>query len=162
MISHHRTGDIGNGLDRMIEYILTHKFHKYLKLNLWSFNSLILYRMKREVAVVNPSSPPAGLLPSDKKRGRSKREQRSRSRVRAPLHASSNASQQPQPVASPPGAQQIQSLATQRTNVDSASVEPQSRVSDLSRSPQRKDRVHRNRFHKTRRTENSSRHETAE
>ena len=46
MISHHRMKDKGNGLVRVIEYILTHKFHRYHKLNLRSFLSLILYRMR--------------------------------------------------------------------------------------------------------------------
>ena len=31
MVSHHRMGDEGNGLDREIGYILTHKFYRYRK-----------------------------------------------------------------------------------------------------------------------------------
>ena len=96
-------------------------------------------------AVVNPSPPSAGPPPSAEQRGRSRREQRSRSRERAPPHVPSLASQQPQPVIPPLQTQQIQLLATQGTDEDSATVEPQSRVSDRSRSPQR---VHRKRVHK--------------
>ena len=102
------------------------------------FKSLILYE---DSAVVNPSPPSAGPLPSAEKRGRSRREPRSRSRERAPPHVPSHASQQPQPVVPPLGAQQIHPLATQGTNEDSATVEPQSRVSDCSRSPQRESEI---------------------
>ena len=98
------------------------------------FKSLILYE---DSAVVNPSPPSAGPLPSAEQRGRSRREQRSRPRERAPPHVPPHASQQPQPVVPPLGAQQIHPLATQGTDEDSATVEPQSRVSDRSRSPQR-------------------------
>ena len=48
-ISHHRTGHNGNGPDRVIEYILTHKphkRHKYRKINPWLSRSLLLYRMR--------------------------------------------------------------------------------------------------------------------
>ena len=34
MISHHRMGGKGNGPDRVIEHILTHKCHRYRKFNL--------------------------------------------------------------------------------------------------------------------------------
>ena len=92
---------------------------------------------EEDSAVVNLSPPSAGPPPSAEQRGRSIREQRSRSRERAPPHVPSHASQQPQPVVPPLQTQQIQLLATQGTDEDSATVEPQNRVSDRSRSPQR-------------------------
>ena len=79
---------------------------------------------------MNPSSP------SDQ-RNRSKREERSRSRERAPPHSSSQASQQPQPVVPPSGIPQTQTLATQGANEDSATVDPQNRVNNRSRPPQK-------------------------
>ena len=90
-------------------------------------------------AVMNPSSPSAGPSPSVEQRGRSRRQQRSRSRERAPPHVPPHASQQPQPAAPLPGKQQIQPLAIQGADEESATVEPQSRVSDRLRSPQRKE-----------------------
>ena len=136
----------------MIEYNFTHKLHRYHKLNLLSFKSLMLYE---DSAVVNPSLPSAGPPPSAEQRGRSIREQRSRER--APPHVPSHASQQPQPVVPPPGAQQIQLLATQGTDEDSATVEPQSRVSHRSRSPHRESTE--KGFTKTKRKENYCRNE---
>ena len=85
------------------------------------------------------SSPSAGLPPLAAQRGRSRTEERSRSRERVPPHSSSRASQQPQPAVPPAGAQQIQPLATQGTDDDSATVESQNRVSDRSRAAQRKE-----------------------
>ena len=85
---------------------------------------------------VNLSSPSAGPPTSAEQRGRSRREERSRSRERVPPHSSSHASLQPQPVVPPSGAQQTQTLATQGSDEDSATVDPQNRVSDRSRSPQ--------------------------
>ena len=80
---------------------------------------------------MNPSSPSAGPPPSAEQRGRSRREHQP--------HAPSHASQQPQPAALPSGTQQIHPLATQGTDEDSATVEPQSHVGDRSRSPPRKE-----------------------
>ena len=141
----------------MIEYNFTHKLHRYHKLNLLSFKSLILYE---DSAVVNPSPPSARPLPSAEQRGCSIREQRSRPRERAPPHVPPHASQQPQPVVPPLQTQQIQLLATQGTDEDSATVEPQSRVSDRSRSPQRGSTE--KGFTKTKGKENHCRNETAE
>ena len=74
--------------------------------------------------------------PLAEQRGRSRKEERSRSRERVPPHSSSHASQQPQPAVPPSGAQQTQSLATQGSDEDSATVDPQNRVSDRSISSQ--------------------------
>ena len=71
-----------------------------------------------EFTAMNPSPPSA------EQRGRSRRDERSRSRERVPPHSSSHASQQLQPV----GADE-----------DSATVDPQNRVSDRSRSPQERE-----------------------
>ena len=83
-----------------------------------------------DFTVMNPSSPPAGPPPSAEQRGRSRRDERSRSRKRVPPRSSSHASQQPQPAVPPSGAQQVQSLWTQGADEDSATVDPQNRVSD--------------------------------
>ena len=92
-------------------------------------------------AVVSPSSPSAGPSPAFEQRGRSRRQQRSRPRELAPPHVPPHAGQQPQPVAPPPGWQMIQPLATQGADGESATVEPQSRASDRSRSPQRENNL---------------------
>ena len=118
--------------------------------------------LDEDSAVVNPSSPSVGLPPSAEQRGRSRREQRFRSRMRAPPHVPSRASQQPQPVVPPSGAQQLQPLATQGTDEDSATVEPQSRVSDRSRWPQRKESPQKQGSQKQKRKENYCRNETTE
>ena len=89
-------------------------------------------------AVVNPSSPSAGPSPSSEQRGRSRRQLTFRSRERAPPHVPPHARQQPQPAAPPPREQQIQPLAIQGAGEESATVDPQSRVSDRSRSPTEK------------------------
>ena len=74
-------------------------------------------------------------LPSAEQGNRSRRSERSRSRVRVPPRSSSDTSQQPQPVVPPSGVQQTQ--ATQgEDHDDAATVDPQNRVSDRSRSPQ--------------------------
>ena len=73
-------------------------------------------------------------LPSAEQGNRSRRSERSRSRVRVPPRPSSHTSQQPQPVVPPSGVQQTQ--ATQGEDDDAATVDPQNRVSDRSRSPQ--------------------------
>ena len=88
-----------------------------------------------DFTAMNPSSPSAGRPPSAEQRVRSRRDDRSRSRERIPPHSSSHASQQPQPVARPSGVQQTQTLATQGADEDSATVDPQNRVSDRSKSP---------------------------
>ena len=85
---------------------------------------------------VNPSSPSAGPPPLAEQRGRSRRKERSRSRERVLPHSSSNASQQPQRAVPPSGAQQTQTLAIRDSDEDSATVDPQNRVSDRSRSSQ--------------------------
>ena len=85
---------------------------------------------------VTPSSPSAGPPPLAEQRGRSRGEERSRSREQVPPHSSSHATQQPQPAVPPSGAQQTQTLATQDSDEDSATVDPQNRVSDRSRSSQ--------------------------
>ena len=103
-----------------------------------------------EFTVINPSSPSAGPPPSAEQRGRSRRDERSRSRERVPPHSSSHASQQPQPVVPPSGVQQTQTLATQGEDEDSATVDPQKRVSDRSRSPQYIKKTHGARVHKNR------------
>ena len=69
----------------------------------------------------------------------SRRQQRSRSRERAPAHVPPHAGQQLQPFAPPLAEQQIQPLAIKDADDESAAVEPQIRVSDCSRSPQRKE-----------------------
>ena len=84
----------------------------------------------------NPSSPSAGPPSSAEQRGRSRGDERCRSRERVPPRSSSHASQQPQPVAPPSGVQQNQTLATEGSDEDSATVDPQNRESDRSRSPQ--------------------------
>ena len=83
---------------------------------------------------MNPSSPSAGPPPSAEQRGRSRRDERSRSRERVPPHSSSH--DRKQPVVSPSRVQQTQTLATQGSDEDSATVDPQNRVSDRSRSSQ--------------------------
>ena len=88
------------------------------------------------LTAMNPSSLSAGPPPLAEQRGRSRREERSRSRERVPLHSSSNACQQPQPALPPSGAQQTQTLASQGSDEDSAIVDPHIRVSDHLRSPQ--------------------------
>ena len=74
-----------------------------------------------DATAMNPSLPSAGPPPPAEQRGRSRRDQRSRSRERVPPHSSSHASQQP---------------ATQGADEGSATEDPQNRVSDRSRSPQ--------------------------
>ena len=46
MISHHKNRDNGNGLDRLIEYILTRKCHKNHKCNLCLLQNLTMHQMK--------------------------------------------------------------------------------------------------------------------
>ena len=87
-----------------------------------------------DFTAMNPSLPPAGPLPSAEQRGRSRRDERSRSRERVPPHSSSHTIQEQQLVVPPSGVQQTQ--ATQGADEDSASLDPQNRVSDRSRSPQ--------------------------
>ena len=89
-----------------------------------------------DFTATNPSSPSAGPPPLAEQRGRCRREERSRSRERVPLHSSPNASQQPQPAVPLFGIQQTQTLATQDSDEDSAFVDPHNRVSDRSRPPQ--------------------------
>ena len=62
-------------------------------------------------------------LPSAEQLNRSRRSERSRSRVRVPPRSSSHTSQQPQPVVPPSGVQQTQ--ATQGEDHDAAIVHPQ-------------------------------------
>ena len=85
--------------------------------------------------VVNPSSS-TGLSPPVEQRDRSRRQQRSRSHERTPQrtppHKPSQSGQQPQHVVPPPGEPQIQPLASQDTDEESESVEPQSRISNRS------------------------------
>ena len=85
---------------------------------------------------ITPSSPSVEPPPSAEQRGRSRRDEGSRSRERKPPHSSSHASQQPQPVVPHSGVQQTQTVATQGADEDSATVDPPNRVSDRSRSPQ--------------------------
>ena len=85
---------------------------------------------------MNPAWPSAGPRPSAEQRGRSRRNERSRSRERVPPHSSSQSSQQPQLIVPPSRVQQTQTLATQGSDDDAATVDPQDRVSDRSRSPQ--------------------------
>ena len=65
---------------------------------------------------MNPSSPATGPPLSAEQRGRSRRDERSRSRERTPSH-----------------------LSSQDVDEDSATVDPQNRVSDRSRSPQERE-----------------------
>ena len=81
----------------------------------------------------------AGPSPSAEQRGRSRRDERTRSREQVLPHSSSHASQQPQPVVPPSGTQQIQTLETQGADEDSATVDRQNRVSDRSKSPQKQE-----------------------
>ena len=92
-----------------------------------------------DFTATNPSSPSAGPPPFAEQRGRCRREERSRSRERVPLHSFPNASQQPQPAVPPFGIQQSQTLATQGSDEDSAFVDPDNRVSDRSMSPQERE-----------------------
>ena len=80
-----------------------------------------------EDPTVNPSSS-TGLSPPVEQRERSRRRQRSRSRELTPPHTPSQAGQQPQHVVPPPGEPQIQPLASQDTDEESETVEPQSRI----------------------------------
>ena len=132
MISHHRKRDKGNGLDRVSEYTLTHECQRHHKFNLWLLQNLMMYHMR--TTDVNPASPSAGPRPSAEQRGRSRRNERSRSRERVPPHSSSHARQQPQLIVPLSGAQQTQTA--EGSDVDAATVDPQDRVSDRSRSPQ--------------------------
>ena len=85
---------------------------------------------------MNPSSPSAGPPPSAQHRSRSRRDERSRSRERVSPRSSSHASLQPQLVVPPSRVQQTQTLATQGTDEDSATLDPQNCVSNRSRPPQ--------------------------
>ena len=135
MFSHHRMGDNGNGPDRVIGTSATNATGT--KKTTHGYPQELVTVLDEDPAVVNPLSPSAKPSSSVEQRGRSRRQQRSRSRERAPPHVPPHASQQPQRAAPPPGEQQIQPLAIQGADEESATVEPQSRVSDLSRSPQR-------------------------
>ena len=60
MISHQRMGDNGNGPDRVIEYILTHKLHKrhrYHQYRQWLSKSCVQYLMKTLVAPEDDTDP---------------------------------------------------------------------------------------------------------
>ena len=85
--------------------------------------------------IINPASPSAGLSPSIEQRNCSRRSERSRSRKIIHPRSSSHASQQQQPVVPPPPRVQ-QNHAIQSEDENSATVGPQNRVSDHSRSPQ--------------------------
>ena len=87
-----------------------------------------------DLTAMHLSSSSAGPPPTAGQGGRPRRDGRPRSRERVPPHSSSLASQQPQLVVPPSGVQQTQSLATQGADEDSATVDPQNRVSDRSRS----------------------------
>ena len=69
---------------------------------------------------MNPSSPATGRPPSAEQRGRSRRDERSRSRERTPPNSS-----------------------LQKADEDSATLDPQNRVSDRSRSPQEQEGLRR-------------------
>ena len=99
MISHHRMSVNGNGPDRVIEYILTHKHHKPPHLP-----------QIQTMVTLEPVTVP------DEDPGSSGRQQRSRSRERAPAHVSRHV---------PKMSQQLWSH--------------RGRVSDRSRSPLRKE-----------------------
>ena len=92
---------------------------------------------------MNPSSPSAGPPLLAEQSVRSRRDERSRSRERTPPQSPSHASQQPQLVVPPSGVQQARTLATQGADEDSATVDPQNRVSDRSRSPQDQEHLRR-------------------
>ena len=85
--------------------------------------------------VVNPSLS-TGLSPPVEQRDRSRRQQRSRARERTPQrtppHTPSQSGQQPRHVVLSPGESQAQPLASQDTDEESETVEPQSRVSNRS------------------------------
>ena len=83
---------------------------------------------------MKPPLPSAGPPPSAEQRGRSKRDERSRSREREPPHSSSHASQQQHPIV--PSSRVPHTQATQGGDEDSATIDPQNRVSDHSGSPQ--------------------------
>ena len=87
-----------------------------------------------DFSIINPSSPSAALPQSVEQRNRSRRSERSGSRQRVHPRSSSHVSRQQQPIVPPPGIQQNQ--ATQGEDENSATVGPQNRVSDHSRSPQ--------------------------
>ena len=115
IIIHHKKRDNGDGLDRVSEYTLMHKCHKNRKFD------LCLIQNSDEVSDedfsdMNPSSPAIGPPPSAEQRRRSRRDESSRSRERTPPHSSS-----------------------QDVDEDSATVDPQNRVSDRSRSPQERE-----------------------
>ena len=111
-ISHHKKKDNGDGLDSVNEYTLTHKCHRNHK-----FKPTVTPEpddiSDEDFSDMNPSTPSAGPPPSAEQRGRSRRNERSRSRERVPPHSSS-----------------------QNADEDSATVDPQNRVSDRSRSQQ--------------------------
>ena len=89
----------------------------------------------KDFTIINPSSPSAGPPPSSEQRNRSRRSERSRSRVRVYPRSSSQVSRQQQPaVPPPPGIQQNQAI--QSEDEHSATVGPLNHVSDHSRSPQ--------------------------
>ena len=46
MISHHRKKGNGDGPDGRSEHLLTHKHHRYHKLNLWFLQNLMMYQMR--------------------------------------------------------------------------------------------------------------------
>ena len=63
MISHHRKKGNGDGPDRRSEHLLTHKHHRYHKLNLW-FLPEPDDVSDEDYTAVHPSSPSAGPPPS--------------------------------------------------------------------------------------------------
>ena len=116
------TRNDGNGPNRVSEYILTHKCHMNHQLNLWLFQNMMTYQISCESLITISWTTTISWTARSLQKG-------------APPHAPSHASQQPQPAAPPSGTQQIHPLATQGTDEDSATVEPQSRVGDRSWSP---------------------------
>ena len=88
MISHHRMGDNGKGPDRVIEYILIAQAPQAPQVP--QIQPVVIQESvtvpDEDHVVVNPLSPSDGPSSSIEQRGRSRRQQRSRSRERALPH----------------------------------------------------------------------------
>ena len=117
MICHRRKRGHGNGLDRVSEHIHTHKHPNTQTPQVpprstdgYSQNLMI---SDEELSVMNHSSPLVEPQPSAEQRGRSRSDERSRSCERTPPRS-----------------------CQQKLDESSATVDPQNRVSDRSRSPQ--------------------------
>ena len=111
-----------------------------------------------DFTIVDSSSPSAGQLSSAEQMNRSRSSERSRSRELVCPRSSSHASQQQQPdVPLPTGIQQ--NKATQNEDENSATVDPQNRVSNHSRLPQNQEDTQRKRPQTSKGKKNTPEHQ---